>query len=86
MKKRWALLVVVIALALGVGGGLAFGRVRQRAIHVAVGCLLLSEAAKAGYLDRQKQATLVGKLMASTSLSRSERESAARLRTDCPGI
>lgn len=77
-RRRWALLVVVITLALGVGSGLAFGRVAQRPMHVALSCMLLNEAEKPKYLDRQRQATLVEKLMASTSLSRSERESAAR--------
>ena len=59
MKKRWVLLFVVIALGLGVLSGWMFGRVAQQAMHVALSCVLIGEAEKAGYLDTQKLRAIV---------------------------
>lgn len=73
MKKRWAFLTVLVALALGVALGWLFMRPMQVVMRLSLGCLMLSEAQKAGYVNAEKRSALVAKLAASPSLTASDR-------------
>lgn len=86
MKKRWAFLTMVVALALGIAGGLLFGRTAQTAMHIAFSCVLLGEAEKAGYLDGEKRRGLIEKVAAFGSLDAAERRSVTGLQSECPKI
>ena len=83
MKKRWVFVSVLIALALGAGTGLLFGRTVQAPLRLALSCLLLSEAERAGYLNREKQGALIEKLSTSPSLQAADRQFVPRLRSEC---
>jgi hypothetical protein len=73
MKKRWALLTVLVALALGVAAGWLIMRPVQTAMRLSLSCLMLSEAEKAGYLNSDKRSALVAKLATSPSLAANDR-------------
>jgi hypothetical protein len=73
MKKRWAFLTVLVALALGVAAGWFITRPVQAAMRLSLSCMMLSEAEKAGYLNAEKRSALVAKLASSSSLTASDR-------------
>lgn len=73
MKKRWAFLTVLAALALGVAAGWFIMRPVQAVMRLSLSCLMLSEAQKAGYLNVEKQSALIAKLADSASLTASDR-------------
>src|SRR5262249_29835120 len=82
MKVRWALLTMAAALVLGVGAGFAFG-LTARPMQVVMGCILLKEAEKAGYLDKQKISTLIDRAAEAKSLDPSARRSVLDLKKGC---
>ena len=84
MKKRWALLMVLIALALGAAASLLLAQGARAPMRVALSCLLLSEAEKAGYLTRDERSILIEKLTASPSLPAADRQFVPQLGSDCP--
>ena len=58
MKKRWAVLIILGALLLGIMSPrvvVAGGRL-TRSMRTMISCMLLGEAEKAGYLDKAKRA------------------------------
>jgi len=84
MKKRWAVLIVLGGLLLGImtprvllAGG------PRKLMHTMISCMLLGEAEKAGYLDKAKRATLIDDLTNAKSLNPDARQSAATMKADC---
>jgi hypothetical protein len=73
MKKRWAFLTVLVALALGIAAGWLFMRPVQAAMRLSLSCLMLTEAEKAGYLNAEKRSALVAKLATSPALTAADR-------------
>jgi hypothetical protein len=83
MKKRWAFLTILAALALGAAGGFIFWRTVRPTMQMALSCMLVGEAEKAGYLHRQKRNALMDRLAQAESLDTSARQSIASLKS-CP--
>ena len=84
MKKRWALLTVLIALALGAAAPLLLMQGVSAPLRLSLSCMLLSEAEKAGYLTPDKSKVLIEKLAASPSLTAADRPFVPKLRSECP--
>ena len=83
MKVRWALLTIAVALVLGIGAGFAFGHVARPMMQMALSCILLDEAEKAGYLDKQKRGVLIDQAAKAKSLDSSARQSVLNLKGGC---
>jgi hypothetical protein len=84
MKKRWALLTVVIALLAGATASMLYVSAAQAPLRIMLSCMLLSEGEKAGYLDTGKRTALIDKLETSAALDPADRNYVALLRTMCP--
>ncbi|HEU4378275.1 MAG TPA: hypothetical protein VFR73_06840 [Hyphomicrobiaceae bacterium] len=84
MKKRWALVTVLIALALGLAAPLLIAQGIRAPLRLALSCILLSEAAKAGYLTPDEWQPLAEKLAASPALPAADRQFVPQLGSDCP--
>jgi hypothetical protein len=82
MKAPWAILTIVGALVLGAVGGAYALRSTQPVLRIAVGCLIVNEAMKAGYLNAEKRSALIARLAESPSLTASDRSFVPAL-ADC---
>jgi hypothetical protein len=83
MKKRWALVTVLVALALGLAVPLLIAQGVRAPLRLALSCMLLGEAAKAGYLTPDRSKALVEKLATSPSLPAADRQFVPQLGSDC---
>lgn len=84
MQKRWAFLTVLVALTLGAATTLLLAQGIRASLSLSLSCLLLSEAEKAGYLNRNMRTALIQKIAASPSLSAADRKFVPQLGTGCP--
>lgn len=84
MKKRWALLTVLIALALGAAAPLLLAQGVRAPLRLSLSCMLLSEAERAGYLTADKRRALIEKLAISPSLAAADRQFVPQLGSNCP--
>src|SRR5262245_17764942 len=84
MKKRWALLTVLIALVSGTVAPLLLMQGVRAPLRLSLSCMLLSEAEKAGYLTPDKSRALVEKLAASPALPLADRRFVPQLGSECP--
>jgi len=82
MKAPWAILTIVGALVLGAVGGAFALRPAQGALRMTVGCLIVNEAMKAGYLNAEKRSALIAKLAESPALTAADRSFVPAL-ADC---
>ena len=73
MKLRWALLTILVALALGVAGAWLLMQPVAAAMRLSIACMMLSQAEKAGYLNAEKRSALIAKLATSPSLTATDR-------------
>ena len=86
MKKRWALLTVLIALAAGAAAPLLFAQGARAPLRLSLSCMLLSEAEKAGHLMPDRRSALIEKLAASPSLPAADRQFVPQLGSGCPKL
>lgn len=84
MKKRWAVLLVLIALLAGAAAGVLFVGAAQASLRITLSCILLNEGEKAGYLDTRKRSELIDKLASSAALDPADRQYVPLLRSMCP--
>ena len=83
MKKRWALLLVLVALPAGAAAAVLFARPAQAPLRITLSCMLLHESEKAGYLDSGKRSALIERLGSSGSLDPADLYYVRLLSSEC---
>lgn len=74
-------MTILAALLLGVATTAVYARPARRALPTLFSCLVLTEAEKAGYLDKAKRAVLIDALAKTNSLNSAERDAVTALQT-----